>query len=245
MLLGCSALVAGQPVALAALPAEQVVPYPQVSLAPQKAQLALVFIGGFGDEVSGIVAHVSQVLPRLQSVPEARAYYHWNGGVVQDARQGYQVIANDVEAFCQHNAAAQVVLIGHSMGAAAALRVADLLAGAAARPERLMVLTLDPADRSVKPVRPQGVAWWGNAYVVNSRSAHDFIAQLGGRWNHCSQADVNICFDGRRADEFGHFFIHDNALSLLLSRRGSAQVSLLDLLKLQLEHREAQQLKQP
>lgn len=240
-------MVAGQPVALAASAVKaRAVPYPQVPLLPQEAPLALVFIGGFGDEVSGIMEHASRVLPRLQpSVPEARAYYHWNGGVVQDARMGYRAIAYDVEAFCKRNAGADVVLIGHSMGCAAALQVANLLAKATVRPKRLLLLTLDPADRSVQPIRPQAVAWWGNAYVEHSRSAHDFIAQLGGRWNHCDGAETNIAFDGRRADEFGHYFIHDNALSLLLSRRGSIKLSLVDLLKRQLEHRETQELKKP
>jgi len=244
-ILGCSAFAAEQP--LIVPPASALQAYPQLPLGNRQAEVALVFIGGFGDEVSGIMEHVSRVLPPLHSRPEARAYYHWNGGVVQDARMGYRVIARDVAAFCAHNAGADVVLIGHSMGCATALQVAHLLATeeAAARPKRLLLLTLDPADRSVKPIRPQGVAWWGNAYVQHSRSSHDFIAQLGGRWNHCDGADANICYDGRRADEFGHYFIHDNALSLLLSRRGSVKLSPAELSKRQLEHRDSQELKQP
>lgn len=239
-LLGC--FVAGaaeQPAAPASpLPAVQV--RAQRPLPPQKAEVALVFIGGFGDEISGIVDSLSRRAPAaVFGVQDAlRAYYHWNGGVVEDATAGYRAIAEDVAAFRRANPQADVVLLGHSMGGAAALQVATLL------PEhegtgRVFVVTLDPVDRIVQPVRPQGVSWWGNAYVVNSRSGHDFIAVVGGRWGHCEQADLNICFDGRRTDEYGYHYIHDDAEALFTSAGGQPAGALCAALAAQLQRKGA------
>lgn len=229
MLLGCSALVAEQPVAA---PAQHL--YPQRPLQTEPAELALVFIGGFGDEISGIIEYMARYLPPLAD-KEARAYYHWNGGVIADATLGYKAIADSITAFRQRNPRADVVLIGHSMGAATALKTAELLAPATAGQGRILLVTLDPADRVVQPIRPAAVDWWGNAYVVNSQSDHDFIAAWGGRWNHCDQADSNTRFNGLRTDEFGYEFIHDNALSLFLSRHGSISKSLYELIQQHLQ----------
>ncbi len=226
---GCSVLVAEQPVATAVAPAQQHLS-PQRPLQAQSAELALVFIGGFGDEISGIIDYMARQLPPLAE-NEARAYYHWNGGVVEDATRGYQAIADAVSAFRAKNPGADVVLIGHSMGAATALKAAELLPASATPKGRIFLVTLDPADRVVQPIRPASVHWWGNAYVVNSQSGHDFIAAWGGRWNHCKQADVNIRFNGLKSDEYGYEFIHDNALSLFMSRRGSVSLSLFQSLK--------------
>ena len=220
--------MAEQPVAVAG--AEVQHPYPQRPLQTQSAELALVFIGGLGDEISGIVDYMARQLPPLVK-NEARAYYHWNGGVVADATAGYRAIADTVSAFQRHNPKADVVLIGHSMGAAAALKAAELLPCRTEEDGRVFLVTLDPSDRVVKPVRPACVQWWGNAYVVNSQSGHDFIAAWGGRWNHCCQADINIRFNGLKTDEYGHEFIHDNALSLFMSRRGSVSKSLYETLR--------------
>ena len=56
---------------------------------------------------------------------------------------------------------------------------------------------------------------------------------MGGRWNSCRQADVNLRFDGRNRDEAGVHYIHDNALSLLLSRGSKNAVSLYDILRME------------
>ncbi len=234
LIVGCSALAAEQPLIVPPTMAQHV--YPQRPLACRLADVALVFIGGFGDEISGIVEHMARRLPPF-SARENRAYYHWNGGVTEDATKGYRVIADAVTAFRQQNPKADVVLIVHSMGAAAALKAAELLPAPAEGEGRVFLITLDPTDRVVQPVRPHSVAWWGNAYVVNSQSGHDFIAVIGGRWSHCEQADVNICFNGLRTDEFGFEFIHDNALSLFMSRLGSGKSSLFELLNYQLNNK--------
>ena len=239
-LLGC--FVAGaaeQPAAPASpLPAVQV--RAQRPLPAQHAEVALVFIGGLGDEISGIVDSLSRRTPAASlGVQNAlRAYYHWNCDNVEDATAGYRSIAEDVAAFRRANPQADVVLLGHSMGGAAALQVASLL------PEhegagRVFVVTLDPVDRIVQPVRPQGVSWWGNAYVENSLSGHDFIAVVGGRWGHCAQADLNICFDGRRTDEYGYHYIHDDAEALFISAGGQPVGALCAALAAQLQRKGA------
>lgn len=226
-LAGCSALVAGQPLCAAVASTELRQPLPQQPLAAQGQGVAVIFIGGFGDEISGIMPQVQEVLPSLAEL-ETRAYYHWHAGSPQSSEQGAVALAAHIRDYRRRNPAADVVLIGHSMGASMALRAAHLLRA----PEgRVFLVTLDPADRSYRPQRPESVVWWGNAYVVHSLSNHDYIAVLGGRWNVCRGADLNLCFDGRQRDEAGYHYIHDNALSLLMSRNRGAHPSIFDTLR--------------
>lgn len=240
-LLGCFAAGAAEQPAAPASPIPAVQVLAQRPLPPQQAEAALVFIGGFGDEISGIVHALFRRVPASALGVQAalRAYYYWNGGNVEDAPAGYRSIAEDVAAFRRTNPQADVVLIGHSMGGAAALQVAALLP-AHAGAGRVFVLTLDPVDRMVQPVRTQGVSWWGNAYVVNSLSGHDFIAVVGGRWGHCEQADHNIRFDGRRTDEYGYHYIHDDAEALLTSAGGQPAGALSAALAKQLQRKAAE-----
>lgn len=202
-------------------------PLPQVPLPEHGRGPAVIFIGGFGDEISRIIPYTMLRVPPLTNGPETRAYYHWHAGCPDNVEQGATVICKHIAIYRRKNPGADVILIGHSMGASMALRVAHLLNPADGN---VYIITLDPADRGFTPTRPATVIWWGNAYVVNSLSRHDYIAVMGGRWNMCRQADVNLCFDGRQRDEEGYYYIHDNALSLLLSRGGSKSVSLYDLL---------------
>lgn len=206
-------------------------PLPQSPLPEQGKGPAVIFIGGFGDEISRIMPYVMLRLPALEDGPETRAYYHWHAGRPDNMEQGAADICNHIATYRRNNPGAAVIIIGHSMGASMALRTAHLLNHADGG---VYVITLDPADRGYTPSRPAAVKWWGNAYVVNSLSGHDYIAVMGGRWNSCRQADANLRFDGRNRDEAGLHYIHDNALSLLLSRGCKQGVSLFDLLRRQL-----------
>ncbi len=211
--------------------AEDVVRYSQHPLPVGAADVGVVFIGGLGDEISGIVAELQRRAPSLLlpgETRELRAYYHWHAGTPERTlKAASQAIAEDMAAFRHRNPGADVVLIGHSLGASTALRAALLLKPSSGR---VYLLTLDPVDRTMRPSRPEAVAWWGNGYVAHSASRRDFIAVWGGRWGDCPGADRNLCFDGRRRDEEGHPYIHDNAAALLLSRGGRTS-SLLEELR--------------
>ncbi len=206
--------------------------HPQKRLPAIAGSRALVFIGGFGDEVSGIMAMAGELLPPLdRSIPEQRAYYWFSEGGL-DAEAMPRRIAEDIRAYLALNPQADIVLIGHSMGAATAVRC---LAKHLRRTGegRFYLLTLDPVDRSTLPDRPAAVHWWGNAYVVHSQSPRDFVPELGGRWNACAGADLNLRFDGRWPEMRGRYPIHDDAMGMLLGSPGGkgGQVSLLDSLR--------------
>lgn len=199
--------------------------YQQEPLADCDADIAYICLGGFGDEIGGIVQHLAAQLRRETQAPVA--YYHWHGGQIDNRNAGLASICDHIRHFRTRNPQADIVIIGHSMGAASGLLLAQLLLSTSSNtdtpsaPGRICLITLDPADRSVPAERPKGLAWWGNAYIVNSQSARDFIPELGGRWLHCPGADLNIRYDGRDRDEYGRAYIHDDAGALLMSRYGS------------------------
>lgn len=185
----------------------------QEPLPAVQAERAYLLIGGFGDEVHGIMHSLASRLRQLQSAPVA--YYHWHAGRPDLPGEGLQSIAGAIASFRQRNPGADLVLIGHSLGAGSALRLAAMLPPGQGR---LFLITLDPIDRSCRPERPASLNWWGNAYITESRSGYDFLLAAGGRWNACSAADVNLRFDGRRQDERGQLYIHDRADAMLFSR---------------------------
>lgn len=202
---------------------------PQEPLTPQKATCAVLLIGGFGDEVHGIMHHLAQQLRHIQTAPVA--YYHWHAGCPDLPQNGVTRVAEEIATFRRINPGADIVLIGHSMGAATALKIAARL------PEgkgRVYLITLDPIDSTCTPRRPACVIWWGNAYLTHSGSAYDFLLAAGGRWNSCSCADINQHFDGRQCDEAGRPYIHDHADSLLFSagRGTSLYHQLLQAMKM-------------
>ncbi len=231
LLAGCSVFAAEQPASVVVAGSDYRQPIPQAILKPDGQGTAVIFVGGFGDEISGIMPQVMDLLPTIDNMRESRAYYHWHAGYPQNVAQGAKSLAEHIREYRRKNVVADVVLIGHSMGASTVLRTAHLLSPSEGR---VFLVTLDPADRSYRPKRPKSATWWGNAFVSHSLSGHDYIAVLGGRWNACQGADVNLHFDGRLQDEAGFYYIHDNALSLLASRNHGVHQSLLDSLRQQI-----------
>lgn len=196
----------------------------QVRLEAEAADIAFVFIGGFGDGSTGIVHQLYKLCPPLVAAKrELRAYYHWDG---DDMAQPWPRIAGlmaDVLAFRAQNPQACIVLVGHSLGAVAALELA-------ARVPQLYLVTLDPVDRESRRQRPADVLWWGHAYVTHSASKRDFIFSTAGRWGSCPTADVDKQCDGRELHELGRCYIHDYAYDLFLTR-GKGEQSLFEALQ--------------
>ena len=196
--------------------------FPQMPLPLEKAQAAAVFIGGMADEWTGIVRHLAASTPNLPiRGKQLRAYHHWHLGTENESAQAAPRLAERLQAFRTINPTAPLVLVGHSLGASTALRAASLLDGKPGGP--VYLVTLDPVDRRTTPTRPKCVTWWGNCYIVNSQDPRDFIPKLGGRWNACAGADVNIRMDGRERDEYGYPYQHGGAMSMFFCKGDSEQ----------------------
>ena len=196
--------------------------YPQAPLPLEKAVAGWVFIGGMADEWTGIMHNVANHTPWLPIEGEQlRAYHHWHMGDAENFDKAAEKLAERLQAFRTINPTAPLVLVGHSLGGSTALQTAAKLDGKPGGP--VYLVTLDPVDRLTNPIRPQCVTWWGNSYIVNSQDARDFIPQIGGRWNSCKGADVNICMDGRTRDDYGYFYQHGGAMSMLFCKGDAAQ----------------------
>lgn len=202
--------------------------YPQAPIPLEKAVAGMVFIGGMADEWTGIVHNVAIHTPWLPIDGEqVKAYHYWHMGDAENFDKAAGKLAERLQAFRTINPAAPLVLVGHSLGASTALQAAAKLDGKPGGP--VYLVTLDPVDRLTKPVRPQCVTWWGNCYIVNSQDARDIIPQIGGRWNACQGADVNIRMDGRTRDDYGYLYQHGGAMSMFFCKGDAAQSLYLQL----------------
>ena len=202
--------------------------YPQAPIPLEKAVAGLVFIGGMADEWTGIMHHVANHTPWLPIDGEQlRAYHHWHMGDAENFDLAAEKLAERLQAFRTINPTAPLVLVGHSLGASTALQAAARLDGKPGGP--VYLVTLDPVDRLTNPTRPKCVTWWGNSYIVNSQDPRDIIPQIGGRWNACKEADVNIRMDGRTRDDYGYPYQHGGAMSMLFCKGDAAQSLYLQL----------------
>lgn len=204
--------------------AQKVAKYQAAPLPKEKADAAMVFVGGMADEYTGIVHGLACNCPWLPITgDQTRAYYHWHMGDMGSFDLAPDKLAAELQEFRTLNPAAPVVLIGHSLGASTALQAAARLQGKPGG--SIYLLTLDPVNRLVTPKRPDNLAWWGNSYIVNSQDSRDFIPVIGGRWNECKEADYNIRMDGLSKDDYGYFYQHGGAMSQLFCK-GDEQESL-------------------
>lgn len=176
-------------------------------LALEKApDYLVVFIGGFCDVLAGCLSRVERNFPGfLKGACHATAYYHWDGGGCSVFLDRCGRIAMELEEARRRWPELPVILIGHSYGGSCALEVARRQAVQAFP---LCLLTLDAVARRQKNVRPDSVEWWGNSYLREGGGFMDVIPRIGGRWGHCSGADMNMAFSGFLRDHSGRFYSH-------------------------------------
>lgn len=188
----------------------------QERLPAEKADVAVIFIGGFGEWVLTHIREIYEIMPVLPAEGrQLRAFYTWHGG--RGPLNGYstKLIREDLEAFLAVNPNASVVIIGHSYGGSAAL---DVVRRLEVKPgAHCIVATIDPVSRrapSHPRERAENIDYWINIYCEPYRHPKDSIAAIGGPWRECPEADVNICFSGKDRDKDGARYQHAGAMSL-------------------------------
>ncbi len=201
-------------------------------LQAQTSPLAIVCIGGFADEYMGRMRQVFDILPLLESREHQGAYYYWHGGSGHLLAHNTAPIAHDISAWCEHNPQSTLVLIGHSYGGSATMDIARQLP--TSFKGKLAVITLDPVSRreaSYPRSRAPRVDYWINSYVTQRRNPLEIVPALGGIWDYCAEADVNLSFSGRDKDFMGRRHAHNLALSLLIERSAQTQQAAWDYLQ--------------
>lgn len=183
----------------------------QLPLAAEKADVAVVFVGGFSEQ---LLLHFRQVYEKMPPLPvqgrQLRAYYAWDSGTGNLLFHSTWKLQRDLRAFWSVNPQADVVLLGHSYGGSA---IMDSLRHVRDVPHsgKVMVVTLDPVSRrkrSMPQERAPRVDFWLNAYCHPYRNARDAAAWLGGPWGECRQADANFAYSGKQRDARGDRFAH-------------------------------------
>lgn len=191
----------------------------QMRLPTEPAGSAVIFVGGFGDQVMARLRAVYEGMPPLPgNGRQLRACYAWDGGRGCLLAHSTKLLQNDLRAFLRVNPWADVVLIGHSYGGSAAMDVLRHL-GKDVPHGRVIVLTLDPVSaraRSHPRERAEGVDCWINVYCEPYRHVRDITAAIGGPWRECPQADVNLRFSGDGRDAKGRRYQHGHPDSLFM-----------------------------
>lgn len=204
----------------------------QVRLPAENAEVAVIFIGGFGDVVTANFRGVYEGMPILPiEGRQLRACYAWDGAQGHLLRHDTELLQQDIKAFLAINPGADLVFVGHSYGGSAVMDVMRHLQGAPYG--NVLVVTLDPVscrERSYPKQRSAGVSYWVNAYCSPYRSPMDLAARVGGPWRECEQADVNLCFSGKAKDEQGQSYRHSRPQSLFADTHAAQGVSAQQLL---------------
>ena len=204
----------------------------QMRLPAEKADAAIIFIGGFGDVLTANFRAVYEGMPLLPGGgKQLRAYYAWDGAEGHLLSHDTDVIRDDVRAFLQCNPGADLVFVGHSYGGSAVMDVVRQLDHSTQG--RIVVATLDAVScraRSYPRERAEGVTYWVNVYCAPYRSLMDAAARIGGPWRECAQADANLHFSGEEKDAEGKRYRHSRPLPLFTEIAPQAEKSAQDFL---------------
>lgn len=205
----------------------------QVRLQDEKADMAVIFVGGFTELT---LVHLRSSYETMAPLPctgrQVRAFYSWEGGTGSLVYHTTALLQHDLRRFIKRNPKADIVLIGHSYGGSA---IMDALRHLQDIPEhgRITAVTLDPVSRfkaSAPRERAPMVDYWINAYCEPYRSIADIVPLVGGAWRHCPQADINLNYPGTAYDSKGQRFQHRYPQPLLMERAPRQEASPYELL---------------
>lgn len=191
----------------------------QQRLTTEQADVAVIFIGGFTEQVLTHHRRVYECMPPLPTQgKQVRAFYAWDGGRGCLFFHSTSLIQRDLRAFLQANPGADLVFVGHSYGGSA---IMDVLRHLNTPHGRTVVVTLDAVscrERSHPRERAEGVDYWVNVYCQPYRHFKDLAAAIGGPWRECPQADLNIVFSGQERDRADRRYQHAQPLPLFEDR---------------------------
>ena len=205
----------------------------QLPLPAEKADVAVIFVGGFTEQV---LLHFREVYEKTPLLPckgrQLRAYYAWDSGTGNLFFHSTWKLQRDLRAFLAVNPQADVVLLGHSYGGSA---IMDALRNIEDVPHtgKVLVVTLDPVsrrERSKPRERAAMVDYWVNSYCSPYRNVRDVAAWMGGPWGECPQADANVAYSGQNRDAEGRRYAHVHPEPMFLEKPADGGKSPYELL---------------
>lgn len=205
----------------------------QVRLPDEKADMAVIFVGGFTELM---LTHLRSTYETMSPLPcegrQLRAFYGWEGGTGSLLYHTTALLQRDLRAFIKRNPQAEIVLIGHSYGGSAIMDALRHLHDVNEH-GHITAVTLDPVSRfkaSAPRERAQIVDYWINTYCDPYCDIADVVPMVGGAWRHCPQADVNFNYLGTAYDSKGRRFQHRYPEPLLMERAPRQEASPYELL---------------